>query len=271
MRAFFFGITAVLISPAAASAQVLDFASTSTFGDSLTDNDAIGSGPDPHEHVFRRNAAIGDALSNYAVSGSTSRDLSPQVRAYRDDVRDGLTDPATFVGIAIGNGDITHHVGALAAEPPGVNPAVDAKLDGTAELIRGTADGIVSHHPGGLLVLWTIGDVTKAPLLEDLTEAEAINVRAHIERVNAEIWLEDARPEVIVFDTYAFMQDLVDEPPILRGTTVTLDDLYIDNRHPSALGNALGANEVMQRLDAELGTSLWLFTEEELADIAGFP
>ena len=265
---------AALALPAVAHAQTpeLSFAWTATYGGTVTDNDALDSGMDPFEIVFDQGSVASDALYNYAQSGSLSTELPDQFGRYRTDViAAGGSQFGTFHGVITGTNDVLQHVGGLTSVAPGEDPALDAALDDVVDGLRQATTFLASRHPDGIVVIWTIGDLTYAPLFDTMAADQVDTMRQHLERLNDDLWALNGLPNVVVVDMYALMQDWEAHPPMLRGVTVTIGELFVDDMHPDALANALSANEIMRRLDVELGTELPQLTEDELADIAGIP
>jgi len=261
-----------LFLPMAAVAQTpdLSFEWSATFGASAIDND-VDSGGDPFEVVFDQASISGDMLHNYAQSGSSSTELSRQFQRYRSDVVDDFTQRGTFLGMSSGANDVLKELAAVVTYEAGEDASLDASMDITIDAVTSAASRLASTHPDSIVVLWTIPDLTYAPMFEGMPAAQVDSMRSHLERINAEIWVMDAEPNIVVVDIYAWLNDLAITPPVIHGVTVTLDELYVDDRHPNALGNALSANEIMRRLDEELGTSLPQLTEDQLAHIGGIP
>jgi phospholipase/lecithinase/hemolysin len=129
--------------------------------------------------------------------------------------------------------------------------------------------------PDAQFLVWTIPDVTLSPKLSYLTQEEAESVRAHIERVNLYIsgLVEERR--VLVFDLYAVMQQLVADPPVVGGQRLVGpptyghdNDLFADKIHPTAVSNALIANEMIKRINDSFEDNISLYTKRELASLA---
>ena len=255
-----------------AHAQAIDFSAFVTFGDSISDNDFLAVGPDPHEMVFDNNASASDALFNYAHKGDTTAELPAQLVPYLMDVVDARTPYATLIGLEIGANDLSNMIGPTASNPPGTNPTVDGAVDTIIANTAAATEWLSYRHPDAVIVLWTLIDMTYAPYYSSLlSETQLDNFRAHIERINTAIWLEDARHNVVVVDMFPIFPELFAAPPTLRGTVVGAEDLFANSSHPSALGNGFVANTAMARLNDELGESLILLSEDDLADLAGFP
>jgi len=254
-----------------ADVPVLDFEWTSTYGASATDNDGLDSGRDPFEIVFDQGSSAGDALTNYAQSGSIAAEMLGQFMLYRGDVSSSASERNTFHAVGTSANDVLRQMTGVAANPPGVDAALDETLDRSIHAVLTSTNWLVNNHPDAVLVQWTLPDLTMAPMFESLPPTEVSNMQAHIQRINDEIWTLDAHDNIIVVDFYAFMHDLEASPPVLRGVTVNPGDLYVDNKHPNVLGNALAANEIISRINAELGTTIPQLTEDELADIGGLP
>ena len=261
-----------------------DFDYTVTFGDSLTHNDILWMvygttrdlyEDDPNEAVFRKGAAAGDSLANYAVAGSTSVHVGWQVDTYLFFEWLGLEDTATLVGFEIGGNDILGADDILKASPPGVDPQADAIIDGLIARILSNLQALYIDLHCQILV-WTIPDVTQIPdYYGALTPQEIDNLRAHIERANAVIRSLDQYPMVTVADVYQIVQDFIASPPVIQGTPLVpppqhgdYADLFADEVHPTAVTNALLANEFIQAINAKWHDVIPFYTEQELADLA---
>jgi hypothetical protein len=266
-----------------------DFTETVSFGNSLTHNDLLWiyySNPpdlyemDPMEAVFMKGASVGDVLTNYAVAGSESGDVSLQIDLYELMRLMGIQAKATLFSFEIGGNDILNNDNLLAAYAPGEDPSADAVID---NLISNMIDGVArlrSSHPGGQFVIWTIPDVTLTPALwYNLTPEEADNIRSHTDRVNRLVLLAANRFHfVVVLDTYWFIQYTVENPPVILGHQLVpspaygdYDNIFADDIHPTAVSNALMANFISFRINNKWNDDIPLYTQEELADFAHIP
>jgi len=259
-----------------------------SFGDSLTHNDILwlvyGNtrdlyGDDPAQAAFNKARRSGDSLSSYAIAGSMSSDTRYQIAAYELLVLLGQEDRANLIHYEIGGNDILDNVSVLAANPVGTSPAADAVIDTLISNITGDLTDLAATHPGARFVLWTIPDVTVTPdHCCDLTDDEAANVRAHVERANAFLKGLSSYGAVAVVDLYRLTRLVVQNPPIIFGHQLLpppaygdYGDLFADEIHPTAVSNALIANAIGQTLKAKWGITIPAYTEEELADLAHIP
>lgn len=266
-----------------------DFTETVSFGNSLTHNDLLwiyyGNPPDlyemdPIEAVFMKGASVGDVLTNYAVAGSESGDVSLQIDVYELMRLMGNQGKATLFSFEIGGNDILNNDNLLAAYAPGEDPSADAVID---NLIANMIDGVSrlrNLHPGAQFIIWTIPDVTLTPdLWYDLTPEQVDNVRSHIHRVNRLVLLAANRFHfVVVLDTYRFIQYTVENPPVILGHQLVpspaygdYDNMFADEIHPTAVSNALMANFISFRINNKWNDNIPLYTQEELADFAHIP
>jgi len=279
----------VLVLFATRAAAQADFTDTVTFGNSLTHNDLLwivyGTsrdlyGADPMEAAFDKGAVAGDELTNYAIAGSESGDVSIQIDLYEFLRLLNLQDRATLFGFEIGGNDVLNHLGLLAASPPGVDPAADAVIDAIIDNMRTDLSRLRATHPAAQFVVWLIPDVTVTPdLWGTLTPDEVDNVRAHIDRVNRLVRQAGDRLDfVVALDVYTTIQDVVWNPPILFGHPLVpppargaYDDLFADVIHPTAVSNAMIANELILDINAAWNDDIPLYTDEELATLAHIP
>jgi lysophospholipase L1-like esterase len=278
----------ILILTSSAFGQA-DFTDTVTFGNSLTHNDllwiAYGNPPDlyemdPMEAVFDKGAMAGDELANFAVAGSESDDISAQIDLYEFLRLLQIQDKATLFGFEIGSNDILNNVNLLAASAPGVNPSADAVIDNIIDNMRSDLFRLRISHLDAQFVIWLIPDVTLTPdLWNELNPGEIANVQAHIERVNRIIRGAGNRFDfAVAFDTYSMIQEIVFDPPIIFGQQLVpppaygdYDHLFADEIHPTAVSNALIANNIILQINDEWNDIIPLYTEEELADLAHIP
>ncbi len=266
-----------------------DFTDTVTFGNSLTHNDLLGIvygnpqdmyGMDPVEAVFEKGAEPGDELVNYAIAGSESEDVQIQIDLYELFRLLQIQDKATLIGFEIGSNDILNNVNLLAAYPPGENPSADAVIDNIIGNLIQDLSRLRASHREAQFVVWLIPDVTLTPdLWYELFPDEVENVRAHIGRVNRLIRGAGNRFDfLIAFDSYTAIQEVVYEPPVIFGYPLVpppaygdYDHLFADEIHPTAVSNALIANEIIARINEDWNDFIPLYTEEELADLAYIP
>jgi phospholipase/lecithinase/hemolysin len=280
-----FLIVSYTASPSHAAAR---FTRVVTFGDSLTHNDVLHLrsrlprkmyGKDPMEAVFRKGMARGEKLRNFAVAGSFAVESSDhplniarQVDVYEFLLFIGRQKEATFVSFEIGGNDIINDIQFLvsADEPQGERLINDIIADIEDSWLR-----LRNLLPNAQFLIWTVPDVTLTPKLSDLSDVEAANVRAHIERVNLFISSLAVDHRVLVFDHYTIMQELVAVPPVVAGQVLVpppenghFNDLFADNRHPTAVSNALVANEMIKRINEHYEDTIPLYSEQELAALA---
>lgn len=266
-----------------------DFTDTVTFGNSLTHNDLLGIvygnpqdmyGMDPAEAVFEKGAIAGDELVNYAIAGSESDDIRYQIDLYEFFRLLQIQDKATLFGFEIGSNDILNNVNLLAAYAPGENPSADAVVDNIIDNLIQDLSRLRASHLEAQFVVWLIPDVTLTPdLWNDLFPDEVENVRAHIERVNRLIrGAGDRFYFLVAFDSFTAIQEVVFDPPVIFGYPLVpppaygdYDHLFADEIHPTAVSNALIANEIIMQINEEWNDFIPLYTEEELADLARIP
>ncbi len=257
------------------------------FGDSLTHNDLLPAynqkpadlfGTDPHEAVFDKAAAAGDDLLSLAVAGSWTGDVLLQIDLYVFLSRIGAIEAATVFGLEMGGNNFLGNASLLASAPPGADPAADAVVDTVIADWRTAVLRLSQESPSGLIA-WTIPDITLTPeYYGTWSAAEEDNIRAHLERANRFIRRLDTWPGVVILDTGAFLADSIASPPEFFG--VALDpppdfcdypDLFADEIHPTAVANALLANEIIGLLNLEFNDQIPLYSDEELADLAHIP
>jgi hypothetical protein len=184
----------------------------------------------------------------------------------------GAQKEASFVSCEIGSNDILDDIEFL------VTPSDPRGVRLINKLIAGIEDSWLRLRnllPDAQFLLWTIPDVTLTPKLSYLTHEEAESVRAHIERVNRFIagLVEERR--VLVFDLYTVMQQLVADSPVVGRQRLAgppayghYNDLFADRIHPTAVSNALIANEMIQRINDFFEDDIPLYTKQELAALA---
>lgn len=277
----------LFLSPTLSSAQV-NFAQSVSFGDSLTDNeflfllfgnDPVLYGRDPFEVMFDQGAGEYDQLDNYAVLGSTSEFVLEQVKLYRDQVNDGLREPATLVSLEMGGNDVLNQLGLLASYPPGANEDADAVVDYIKANIRKSLRELrCKGEARPQVVLWTVPDVTSIPQVQglQLPEPALANLRAHVEKVNRFIRAVSRRRNVALLDLFEINQTLANDPPTVMGFTLIpppifgfQEALFADPIHPTAVGNGIIANEMIEQCNDEFDDEIPYLSEYELAILAG--
>lgn len=282
---FVIGSTAMLLWSFTATAQV-NFSETVTFGDSLTHNDILGLvygnpqdmyGADPHEAVWDKAAISGDTLTNYAVAGSESDDLSSQIGLYDFLRLLGSQDDATLVGLEIGGNDVINNINLLKTYAPGENTNADAVIDDLIRNFRNALLDIYSDQkPGTRYVLWTVPDVTWTPrFINTLSEPQKENVRAHLQRVNRLVRGAGKFNFVVVADVYLALQVLAQNPPTIRDQQLQAppvmgeyDAIFADEIHPTAVSNAILANYMISLINKKWNDNIPQYTEDELAALA---
>ena len=259
-----------------------------TFGDSLTHNDPLGwyfgnpqdlYGNDPMQAAFIKAARGGDSLRNYAVAGSVSQQVNLQIDVYELQRLLGNQPRANLVGYEIGGNDILDNVYLLAQFGVGESPAADGVIDNIIYNQINQLSRLASTHPGGRAVLWNIPDVTFTPELFGLLSAqEMANVQAHVERANEFIDGLSSLPNVVVVDVYKMLRETIENPPVILGTPLVpppafgnYDHIFADTIHPTAVSNAIIANDIIEAINNKWGLGIPLYTEEELADLARIP
>ena len=267
---------------------VVDLGDVVTFGDSLTDNDllALSSGSpqdmygrDPMHAVFYKASRPGTQLWKYAVVGSESDALELQVSAYGSARLFRLQDEATLFSIEIGGNDIMNNIDQLAAYPPGARSSVDGIVGSIVANIRQSWRLLKASHPSARFVLWTVPDVTQAPSQwSELSEVGAANVRAHIQRANRYIRSLSTYPSVVVLDLYRIMRRFIADPPEYFGHRLipppgygTYDSLFADEIHPTAVSNAVIANQIISLMNTKWEDSIPFYSKRQLAKLAHIP
>jgi len=281
-----FLLVLLYVSPAFGEAN---FTQAVSFGNSLTHNDLLwiyyGNPPDlyqmdPMEAVFTKGASPGDVLTNYAVAGSESGDVSQQIDLYELLRLLGSQEKATIFSFEIGGNDILNNDNLLAAHAPGEDPAADAVIDNLIANMLGDLSRLRNSHPNAQFVIWTIPDVTLTPnQWYNLTPGEAENMRAHIGRVNRIVLKAASRYSfVVVLDTYWFLQYVMENPPMILGHQLVpapaygdYDNIFADEIHPTAVSNALLANLTAFKINKKWNDDIPFYTSHELADLAHIP
>jgi lysophospholipase L1-like esterase len=257
------------------------------FGDSLTHNDLLWivyGNPrdlyeaDPMEAVFNKGSDPGNQLVSFAVGGSESDDLIHQIDLYLLLRFLGTQDQASLFCVEIGGNDVLNNDNLLGANPPGQDPAADAVID---NIISNIKDGLLSlwiSNPTAQFVVWTIPDVTLTPDLWNITQTEAANIRAHVERVNQFIRSLNRYNSVVVFDLFKLIRHLVNNTPVLFGHPLVpppangnYDNLFADEVHPTAVANGYMANLIIFSINRKWNDGIPMYSAAELADLAHIP
>jgi len=259
-----------------------------TFGDSLTHNDLLGwaygqpqdmYGEDPMEAVFSKGSEGDERLNSYAIGGSESGDVALQIDVYWFLRLIKAQREATLFGFQIGGNDVLNNIELLAASMPGENPLADSVIDDIIENMRDDLTDLRRSHPDAQFVIWTVPDVTVTPdRWFDLTDIEAENVRAHVERANHAIRRAARLPFVVVVDLFTVGQQFVSNPPVIFGQQLVpppsyggYDHIFADEIHPTAVSNAFLANVIINQINVKWNDDIPQYTEEELADLAHIP
>lgn len=279
----------ILFASAPAAFCQADMDEVVCFGDSLTHNDllwiAYGTSPDlyeadPMQAAFNKGAGSGDDLASYAIAGSESDDVIIQIDLFLFMNFLGLQDDGSLFNFEIGGNDILNNDGLLAANPPGQDPAADAVIDNLLDNFRSGLIMLYLSNPSAQLVVWTIPDVTLTPDLWGVySPTEEANLKAHIEKVNGFVrWIGRNFPSVVVLDLYQELQVMVANPPVLFGHQIVpppthgdYDNLFADTIHPTAVGNAMLANGIIDEINSKWNDTIPFYTDEELADLAHIP
>lgn len=259
-----------------------------TFGDSLTHNDLLGFiygnpqdmyGNDPMQATYNNAARPGDSLTSYAVLGSESQHVSAQIDIYDLERLLGTQPLANIIGYEIGGNNILNNIDLLTQFGVGESAAADAVIDQVLSNMANQLSHLASTHPNGKAVLWNIPDVTFTPEYFGLLSAQEIaNVQAHTQRANAFINGLASLPNVVVLDLYTMLRETVENPPVIFGTPLVpppafgdYDHIFADSIHPTAVGNAIIANAIIDAINSKWGLSIPLYTELELAELAHLP
>lgn len=85
-------------------------------------------------------------------------------------------------------------------------------------------------------------------------------------------------PNIVVLDTAALIQDLASDPPVLGSqqlagppATGLFAGLFADDIHPTAVGNALAANGIIDLSNARRGAGIPEYADPELRALARLP
>ncbi|KAA3604968.1 MAG: hypothetical protein DWQ01_20400 [Planctomycetota bacterium] len=274
------GLLLLLARPVAAQ---VDLSQMVTFGDSLTNNewgrplDLYGA--DPFEAAFLKAAQAGDNLSNYAVPGSQSVHLHLQVDLYEFFLALGSQRAATLYGLEIGGNDFLANVSLLGAHPPGSHADADAVVGRLLTNLRVVLRDLQQLAPQAHFVLWTVPDITLTPaLIHSLSSTEIDNIRSHLDRANRSILNLAQDPGIAVVPLFRAMQQAIPNPPVLFGHALQgppvygeYDALFADSIHPTAVGNALIANGILNTMNRKWLMGFPYYSRGELADFARIP
>jgi len=255
------------------------------FGDSLTDNQTIlpiykGNPPelyghDPMELVFDKNRQGGNELSNYAVAGFTSDLVDLEVELYEFNTFFWWQPDATLFQIEMGGNDIMNNDMLLANNAPGESYQADNVIN---NIINNWKDYLVDleedARPDAKAVFWTVPDVTMTPeYYGKLTPQQEDNIRQHTERANDFVRSFDRFDFVAVLDLYVLITEYVNDPPVIGDITLDgppdygeSDDLFGDSIHPTAVSNALIANELIALMNDKWNAGFEFYSEAELLD-----
>jgi phospholipase/lecithinase/hemolysin len=260
-----------------------DFSSFVTIGDSYTDNDwgrpRSMYGADPFEALFDKASAPSDVLSSFAIAGTVTQDLPQMISSYRQAVSNGSVQPATVFGLEIGTNDmfdILHQIKDVVA---GQDPIADALVGEILVNIRLATKHLLRTHPGSSIILWNLETARCWPAFPNITNSQWDNIDTHYQRMNQAI--ENAAQHssrVLVLDMYRVFGQLCTQPTIIRGVELKRppqwsgwDYICADRYHPTAVSNALIANQMISDINLATGTSIPLYTEGELATLARIP
>lgn len=258
-----------------------------TFGDSLTDNQSILPlytglpptlyGHDPMQLVFDKNKRPSNELSNYAVAGFTSDLVDLEVELYEFNVFFFLQDKATLFQLEMGGNDVLNNDFLLARNAPGTNVAADGVMN---NILGNFEDYLTDLKEDARFdakaVLWTLPDISLTPRYFNVFSAqEQANIRAHTERVNTVIRGLDRFANVLILDLYTLLAEIVQSPPTIRDITLgappqhgSTTDIFADEIHPTAVSNAILANELIALMNDKWDAGFESYSEDELYDFA---
>jgi len=279
-------LAALALAPSSLAAQQLDFQHSICFGDSLTNNDFLGLvygkpqslyQEDPFEAVFKKARQSGNTLNSYALAGAQSRQLATQIDTYEFFEFLGLAPTATLFHIEMGGNDFFANELLLGAYAPGVNAQADAVVNRLLQRIESALKRLRGRK-GVEVILWTVPDITLTPgRMLTLNAQQRANIQAHLKRCNDRIRAFRGRPRVAVLDFVPLQRFVVSNPPVIQGNPLIpppafgdYDHIHADDVHPTAVGNALIANAMIQLLNQKFGESIPFYSEQELADLARF-
>ncbi len=258
-----------------------------TFGDSLTDNQTILPrytglpatlyGHDPMQLVFDKNHRPGNELSDYAVAGFTSSQVGLQIDLYQFNAFFGFEQHATLFQLEMGGNDLLNNDSLLYNNAPGTNGSADRVITDLIRNWRLSAQDLASTaRRDARAVVWTIPDITLTPRYwQALTPTQEANLRAHTQRANRFIRALGRFDNVAVLDVWAILRELAANPPRLgevqllgpphHGETT---HLFADEIHPTAVSNALIANEIIALMNQKWDAGFEFYSEAELIDFA---
>jgi hypothetical protein len=279
----------LLLVPVQSVFGQVDFTDFVCLGDSLSNNDLLGLaygnpqelyGADPAEAVFNKAARSGDQLWSFAVAGSEGDEFFYQMLFYYIFLQWDLQDPATLFNFEIGGNDVLNNIGLFAASPPGADPAADAIIDNVIGAMWGSFYWLSSVNPEARFILWTVPDLTLSPrvMVRGYSPAQEANIREHLQRLNNHIWWLTWSQQVVVADVYGQLQQIAAHPPILYGHQLVgppayggFHYLFADSIHPTAVGNAMIANNIIALINFRWNDNIPYYSESELADLARIP
>ncbi|MEW4488183.1 GDSL-type esterase/lipase family protein [Thalassoglobus sp. JC818] len=284
-----FTIALILFGYRATEAQV-DTSRSYSFGDSLTDNEfaylffppelnlnpAI-YGADPFEGMFQKAAGQNDILMNFAAAGATSAQVLEVVKGYVAARKADAIPPATLISLEAGGNDFltTENIFALSSAAPGENVSVDQIVDDIRKNLM-SALQMLRKSDKPQFVLWTVPDVTLIPyvLAFGLSELQTANLRGHIMRLNQFIRAQGNRADIAIHDLASVLLAVSLYPPTVGGIQLDptpdfgeANDIFADPFHPTAVSNALLANDMIEGLNKNFGDDIPYYTESELADL----
>lgn len=283
-----FGVVAITAAAISTSAMAdVNLQHVATFGDSLTDNQGLLVrytglpaelyGHDPMQLVWDKNHQPGDDLSNYAVAGFTSGNVASEIGLYKFNVLFGFDSNATLFQLEMGGNDILNNAALLSNNAPGTNQQADGVINTLIRNWRTDAKSLASGaRPDAKAVLWTIPDVSLTPrFFQQLPQQQQANLRAHTQRANAFIRSLDHISNVVVLDLWSILAQYVNNPPQIGNITLigppthgASDDIFADDIHPTAVSNALIANELITQMNLKWNAGFDLYSEGELIDFA---
>jgi len=259
---------------------------SSSFGDSLTDNESLYElfgtypalyGADPFEALFDKAASPGDQLNNYAALGSNSADVLLQIKTYAAARAAKTVERSTLVSIQAGGNDFLDpdNLMYLAMAAPGESRKADAIVNRIRQNLMKSVQAVKKVDKAQVIV-WTVPDVTLTPywlFFSGLDGVAAENVRLHIERLNRFIRGMGRRKEIAVLDISSVFTSAIFYPPVIAGVELEyfggLAAIFADPLHPTAVANAITANALIDEANWIFNDTIPLYSEAELADLAG--
>lgn len=275
-----------VLGAAAASADV-NLQHVATFGDSLTDNQGLLPrytglpatlyGHDPMQLVWDKNHQPGDDLSNYAVAGFTSGNVGTEISLYKFNVLFGFDSNATLFQLEMGGNDLLNNDALLYNNAPGTNQQADGVINTLIRNWRTNARSLANGaRSDAKAVLWTIPDISLTPRYwQQLNQQQQANLRAHTQRANTFIRSLGHLNNVVVLDIWSILAQYVNDPPQIGNITLVGPpahgesiDIFADEIHPTAVSNALIANEIINQMNLKWSAGFELYSESELIDFA---